>query len=204
MTDYPSQLASTALLIVDLQNDFLDPKGAYGRAGQGAAEIAALPARIAPLVKALRARGGLVISTQFTLVPGRGGEPLISPHLKQLRPFLGKGDFLPGSWGHALVDVLQPADIIIEKVAYSAFYMTRLEWVIRKLGITRLLVCGIVTNGGVASTFREAHVRDIEAVLLEDGCAAFTRETHETAVAALKPVGRVTTIAQAMAEITVA
>ncbi len=204
MTDSTGPLADTALLIVDLQNDFLDPKGAYGRAGQGAAEIAALPARIAPLARALRAKGGLVISTQFTMVPGRGGEPLISPHLKQLRPFLGRGDFMPGSWGHALVDALQPADVTIEKVAYSAFYMTRLEWVIRKLGVTRLLVCGIVTNGGVASTFREAHVRDIEAVLLEDGCAAFTRETHETAVAALKPVGRVTTIAEVMAEIAAA
>jgi len=95
----PPDLARTALLIVDLQNDFLHAEGAYGRASQSAEAIAALPARIAPLAAAIRARGGWVVSAQFTLVPGKGGEPFISPHLKALRPFLGKGDFAPGSWG---------------------------------------------------------------------------------------------------------
>lgn len=194
-------IGTTALLICDLQNDFIHPDGAYARGGQSAPEIAALPARVRPLMDALRARGGLVLATQFTLVPGRGGEPLISPHLKQLRPFLRKGDFAPGSWGNATVDELQPVDVAVEKVAYSAFYMTRLEWVIRKLGITRLLACGIVTNGGVASTVRDAHVRDIDTIVLEDGCAAFSPETHRIAIDALRPVGRVATIRQMIEEI---
>jgi ureidoacrylate peracid hydrolase len=189
----------TALLVVDLQNDFIHADGAYARGGQKNASIAALPARLAPLAARVRSLGGLVIATQFTLVPGRGGEPLISPHLRQLRPFLRKGDFAPGSWGQATVDELQPVDVVIEKVAYSAFYMTRLEWVLRKLGIDRLIVGGIVTNGGVASTVRDAHVRDIEATVLEDGCAAFTPEVHATAIAALKPVAEIATVAQALA-----
>jgi ureidoacrylate peracid hydrolase len=194
-------IANTALLLADLQNDFIHPKGAYGRAGQGAPEIVALPEKVRPLAEAMRARGGLVIATQFTLVPGRGGEPLISPHLKQLRPFLRAGDFAPGSWGHATVDALQPVDVVIEKIAYSAFYMTRLEWVLRKLDVQRLLVCGIVTNGGVASTVRDAHVRDFEAIVLEDGCAAFSQQTHADAIAGLRPVAPITTIAVALAEI---
>ncbi len=196
--------ATTALLLLDLQNDFIHPDGAYARGGQSAPEIAALPNRIRPLLDALRAKGGVAIATQFTLVPGRGGEPLISPHLKQMRPFLGKGDFAPGSWGNATVDALQPVDVAVEKVAYSAFYMSRLEWVIRKLGVTRLLAAGIVTNGGVASTVREAHVRDIETVVLEDGCAAFSPTVHQTAIDALRPVGRVATITDILAEISAA
>jgi nicotinamidase-related amidase len=196
-----SDWSSAALLLCDLQNDFIHPDGAYGRAGQSAPEIAALPGRIRPLMDALRTRGGLVVATQFTLVPGRGAEPLIAPHLKRLRPFLAKGDFAPGSWGNATVDALQPVDVTVEKVAYSAFYMSRLEWVIRKLGVTRLLACGIVTNGGVASTVRDAHVREIDIILVEDGCAAFSPETHRTAVEALRPVGRVATIAEMLAEI---
>jgi nicotinamidase-related amidase len=193
--------ATTALLICDLQNDFIHPDGAYARGGQKAAEIAALPARVAPLARALRARGGLVIATQFTLVPGRGGEPLISPHLKQLRPFLRKGDFAPGSWGNATVDALQPVDVAVEKIAYSAFYMTRLEWVLRKLGVTELFVAGIVTNGGVASTVRDAHVRDIHCTVLEDGCAAFSPEVHAAAIAALRPVARIATVAEVLDEV---
>ena len=189
--------ARTALLLGDMQNDFIHPDGAYARGGQACAAIAALPERVKPVADALRARGGWVISTQFTLVPGKGGEPFISPHLKQIRPFLTKGDFAPGSWGHSLVDELQPADLSVEKVAYSAFYMTRLEWVLRKAGIETLMVCGIVTNGGVASTVRDAHVRDFSTFVLSDGCAAFSRETHERAIGDLSTVAKTMTCSEA-------
>ena len=194
-------MTATALLVCDLQNDFVHPDGAYGRAGLGVPAIAALPGRLQPLAHRLRAGGGWVVQTQFTLVPGRNGEPLISPHLQALRPFLTRGDFCPGAWGHQLVDALHPADLSVEKIAYSAFYMTRLEWVLRRVGITRLLVCGIVTNGGVASTVREAHVRDFDVTVLEDGCAAFTPAVHATAIDALRPVCRMATIAEALTEL---
>lgn len=190
------KLDSAALLLVDLQNDFIHPNGAYARGGQSSTDIAALPARLKPLTDMFRARGGMVMSTLFTLVPGRGGEPIISPHLKKLRPFLGKGDFAPGSWGQQLIDELSPADISVEKIAYSAFYMTRLEWVLRKCGIETLIVGGIVTNGGVASTVRDAHVRDIECTVLEDGCAAFSREVHRAAIEGLRPVAMITSVAE--------
>ena len=201
MTGSPGDPAATALLIVDLQNDFLHPEGAYARGGQTSPDIAALPDRIRPVADALRAAGGWIVSTQFTLVPGKDAEPFISPHLKALRPFLGKGDFAPGSWGHRLVDALQPADLVVEKVAYSAFYMTRMEWVLRKAGIERLYVCGIVTNGGVASTVRDAHVRDFRTTVLSDGCAAFSRDVHDRSIGDLSTVCGVATCAEAMAEI---
>lgn len=191
--------ATTAVLIVDLQNDFLDPKGAYGRAGQTSPEIAALPDRILPLLDAVRAAGGWVVSTQFTLVPGKAGEPFISSHLKKLRPFLTKGDFAPASWGNSLIEILQPADIVVEKVAYSAFYQTRMEFALSRAGINTLMVCGIVTNGGVASTVRDAHVRDFHTITLSDGCAAFSPETHETAMKSLATVGEVMSVAEATA-----
>ena len=181
-------LSRTALLTIDLQNDFIHPEGAYGRAGQAAQSIAALPDRMAPLVKALRAKGGRYISAQFTLVPDNNGEPLIAPHLKELRPFLAKGDFAPNGFGHTLVDKLFPADFVIEKVAYSAFYQTRLEYIMRMAGIDNLIVGGIVTNGGVASTLRDAHLRNIETVILTDGCAAFKQDVHEATLLSLATV----------------
>ena len=191
----------TGLLIVDLQNDFLHPDGAYARGGQTSEAIAALPERVLPVANALREKGGWIVSTQFTLVPGKGCEPFIAPHLKSIRPFLGKGDFAPGGWGHKLVDTLQPADLTVEKVAYSAFYQTRMEFSLRKARIDTLFVCGIVTNGGVASTVRAAHVRDFNTMVLSDGCAAFSQATHETAIADLSTVGKVMTCAEAQAMI---
>lgn len=188
----------TALLLCDLQNDFLHPDGAYGRAGCTAEDIAALPARLAPLVAHVRARGGWIVSTHFTLVPGRGGEPFIAPHLLKMRPFLKRGDFVPGSWGHAVVDELGIPDMQVEKIAYSAFYMSRLEWALRRAGIEHLLVAGIVTNGGVASTARDAHVREFHTTILEDGCAAFSRRIHDEAIAGLRPVADVISVADAL------
>ena len=187
---------TTAVLIVDLQNDFLDPKGAYGRAGQSSPEIAALPERLLPLLNTVRDAGGWVVSTQFTLVPGKGGEPFISSHLKKLRPFLKKGDFQPASWGNALVDLLQPADITVEKVAIR-HVQTRMEFALSRAGIKTIMVCGIVSNGGVASTVRDAHVRDFHTITLSDGCAAFSPETHDTAIKALSTVGDIMTVAEA-------
>jgi len=192
--------ATTALILGDLQNDFIHPNGAYGKAGQSAPDIAALPARLAPLVRGARQNGILTVATLFTLVPGRGGEPIISPHLKALRPFLKKGDFAPGSFGQQLVDELSPADINVEKIAYSAFHASRLEWVLKKCGIANLYFTGIVTNGGVASTVRDAHVREFHCTVIANGCAAFSRELHDAAIEGLKPVAKVITVADAIAE----
>jgi nicotinamidase-related amidase len=189
------QPASTALLLIDMQNDFLHPKGAYARGGQSSPAIAALPARLKPVADAVRDAGGWIVSTHFTLVPGKGGEPLIAPHLKKMRPFLTKGDFAPGTFGHDLIDELTPADLSVEKVAFSAFYMSRLEFVLRKAAIETLVFAGIVTNGGVASTLRDAHVRDFATVLLSDGCAAFDQRIHEATVAELSSVTPVMTCA---------
>ena len=174
---------SAALLICDVQNDFLHAAGAYARAGLGTVEMAALPGRLAAVAAAMRAAGGRVIATEFTLVPD------------------GDGVLIAPSWGQRTVDELQPADFAVEKIAYSAFYMTRLEWLLRRLGISRLVVGGIVTNGGVASTVRDAAVREFQVTLLEDGCAAFDRAAHETAIASLRGVCEVARIETVLKQI---
>lgn len=191
--------ASTALVLVDMQNDFLHPEGAYGRAGQSAESISQLPDRLAPVATAFRDAGAWIVSTHFTLVPGKGGEPYISDHLRELRPFLGKGDFAPGSFGQDLIDMLAPSDIRIEKVAFSAFYQSRMEWALRKFGIETLVFGGIVTNGGVASTVRDAHLRDFHTVVLEDGCAAFTAEAHDSSIRSLSTISDTATCAEVSA-----
>ncbi len=191
-------LSETAVLLCDLQNDFVHPNGAYGRAGLGTKPIADVIPTVRPLVEAVRAGGGWIVSTHFTLLSDRAGEPMISPHLKKIRPFLAKGDFAPGSWGQALVDELAPAHFTVEKVAFSAFYMSRLEWVLRRAGIRHLLVSGIVTNGGVASTVRDAHVREFEVTVLSDACAAFDTHVHDVAIEALRPVASISTTQAAL------
>ena len=175
----------TALLLIDLQNDFLHPEGAYGRAGQSSPQTEKVLNAVQPMVEACRKAGTWIISSQFTLVPGRGGEPMIDPHLKNLRPFLGKGDFAPGSFGHDLMHALKPADFYVEKVAYSAFHQTRLEFILQKMQIDTVLIAGIVTNGGVASTARDSHTRGYRTLVLKDACAAFRDEVHSTTIESL-------------------
>ena len=82
--------------------------------------------------------------------------------------------------------------------------MSRLEYVLRKSGIERLVAGGIVTNGGVASTIREAHVREFDITVLSDGCAAFSRELHNVSIDALKPVARISTVEEALSEMSAA
>ena len=184
--------ATTALVVIDLQNDFLDPRGAYARGGDTNPPALLLPARVATVARALKAAGGMVVASQFTLWPDAAGEPMVSPHLKALRPYLAKGDFAPGSWGQANVDALAGlVDVNVSKVAYSAFFNTQLDWLLRKAGIDTVAVCGIVTNGGVASTVREAHMRDYRTLVLADVCAAFGQARHDTALADMRNVAEV-------------
>jgi ureidoacrylate peracid hydrolase len=182
----------TALVIIDLQNDFLASDGAYARGGCVNPQALLLPERLLPVARAVKASGGMVVASQFTLWPDASGEPMVSPHLKQLRPFLRRGDFSPGSRGQACVDVLRPViDVSVQKVAYSAFFNTQLDWVLRKAGIGSVAVCGIVTNGGVASTVRDAHMRDYNTWVISDGCAAFKAESHAAALADMASVASV-------------
>jgi len=190
---------TTALLIIDLQNDFLAPGGAYDRGGAVSREARALPARVAPLARALKGQGGLVAASLFTLWPDAHGEPMISPHLKQLRPFLAKGDFAAGSPGQANVAEMDGlVDVSVWKVAYSAFFNTQLDWVLRRAGVSNVVIAGIVTNGGVASTARDAHMRDYHVTVLADGCAAPTPAMHDAALADLRTVADVITCADFM------
>lgn len=190
----PLDARRTALVIVDLQHDFIGDGGAYARGGAASDAARRLPARVAPVARALRERGGYVVASQFTLWPDAQGEPMISPHLKQLRPFLARGDFEAGSAGHAVVAELDGlVNVSVLKVAYSAFFNTQLDWLLRRVGIDTVAICGIVTNGGVASTARDAHMRDYRVLVLGDGCAASTGAAHDTALADLRTVGEVTT-----------
>lgn len=193
MSDHPIDPRRLGMLIVDLQNDFLAPDGAYGRGQTVSAEALLLPERMAPVARAVKAGGGLVTASLFTLWPDAAGAPMIAAHLLAARPFLRQGDFAPGSRGQANVDVLKPlVDVTVNKVAYSAFFNTQLDWVLRRAGIDTLVVCGIVTNGGVASSVRDAHVRDYHVIVLADGCAAFSAAAHAAALADMATVAEVT------------
>ena len=188
------------LVIVDLQNDFLSPQGAYARGNTVSAEALLLPDRVAPVAQAVKQHQGLVAASLFTLWPDTQGQPMISPHLLERRPFLRAGDFAPGSWGQTNVEAIAPwVDVAVCKVAYSAFFNTQLDWVLRHAGVNTVVVCGIVTNGGVASTVRDAHMRDYRTVVLSDGCATFSEAAHQAALTDMASVAEVMTCAQFIA-----
>ena len=185
------------LVIVDLQNDFLSPEGAYARGNTVSQEALLMPARVAPVAEAVKQHQGLVTASLFTLWPDTQGQPMISPHLLERRPFLRAGDFAPGSWGQANVDAIAPwVDVAVCKVAYSAFFNTQLDWLLRRAGVNTVVVCGIVTNGGVASTVRDAHMRDYRTIVLSDGCATFSQTAHQAALTDMASVADVMTCAE--------
>jgi ureidoacrylate peracid hydrolase len=184
---------STALLLIDLQNDALHPDGAYGRAGVASEPLRALPKRLIPLCQSLRRQGGWVIATHFTILEGRNAKPIMTENTRQLRPFLVQGDFLRGSWGHALVDGLTEVDLHIDKFVPSAFDMTPLEWLLHQLKVETILLAGITTPVSVVCTARGALQRDFQVVVLEDGVASLDQKQHLSALsemAGVTAVGR--------------
>jgi nicotinamidase-related amidase len=178
-------LARTAIVIVDMQNDFCHPKGWLAHIGVDVA-----PARrpIAPLRRLLPLLRGASMPIIWLNWGNRPDRLNLSPSLLHVyNPSgvgIGLGDALPGSgakvlergsWSAAIVDELpvDPTDIHVAKYRMSGFQDTELDSILRNLGVTTLMFAGVNADQCVLCTLQDANFRGYDCVLLED-CAATT------------------------------
>lgn len=175
----------TALVVVDMQKDFLDPAGAYARNGDDVALTSAIVPTVVDLVHAAREAGVLVVFTLNTTLPeGRSDSPAWVYFKNHARPAL-RGDYtIAGSWGHELIDELraEPSDLVILKHRSDAFVGTSLDNLLRANGIKTVVVCGIVTNGCVEATVRHAAFLDYYTVVAGDACASASQRLHDITI----------------------
>jgi nicotinamidase-related amidase len=117
--------------------------------------------------------------------PGRFDEGLALT--KNSSELAGVDGLAAGSWDADVCDELGcgPDDLVVDKVRFDAFQWTSLEPLLRGLGVTAVMICGVVTNICVESTARSAFMRDFPVTLLADCCAAKTRRLHELAIEVL-------------------
>jgi nicotinamidase-related amidase len=177
----------TAVLVIDMQNESCSEGGLYAGLDLSLYETA-IP-RIHELLDAARRHGTLVLHTRTVVMR----EDLSPAHLRRLwilhrrkygnaTPRLAEVDFSPpDSFDADFVDDLRPADgdIVIRKLRPSAFAGTHLDLVLRSNGIETLLITGVVTEGCVDSTAREAHSLNYYAVIVADAVASDDRELHD-------------------------
>src|SRR5262249_48653953 len=182
------QTGRLALLVVDPQNDFCGTEGVYARRGIDVAPVRHILAPLNELMQACRQHDVPLIATQFTILTDRRGRAQLGEALRSARRFLAEEGLRPGTPGHGIVEELPPPDFLIEKPAFSAFFASRLDFVLGRLGITRLLICGVGTNGAVESTLRDAHLRDLDITLVTDCTAGFNRELHEISLRNMAPL----------------
>ena len=126
-----------------------------------------------------------MVFTRHLYRPGRADE---GRALKGNSPALAGVDGLQaGTWDAEVVAELGwgPGDLTVDKVRFDAFQWTSLEPLLRGLGVTELVVCGVVTNICVETTVRSAFMRDFPVILLADCCAAGTRRLHELSLEVL-------------------
>ncbi len=174
----------TALLVVDMQNDFCSPGGFFDGAGHDIAPCRALVPRLAEVAAGVREAGALVVYTMTVRT---------EPQRQRLRPArhpvatdsaapatLGNDRYAPGAWGTAITDELTPTarDIVIEKPRQSGFYRTTLGDDLAARGIDTVAIAGVTTNCCVDTTTRDAFMRDLDVIVLSDAVAAFGQERH--------------------------
>ena len=187
---------STALLIIDMQRDFVMP-GGFGEALGN--DVTPLQATIAPtrrVLEAARKKGMLVIHTReghrpdltdcppTKLVRGRGKTRIGDPG--PMGRILVRGEI-----GHDIVPELYPApgEPVIDKPGKGAFYATDLELILRDRGIRTLIVCGVTTEVCVNTSVREANDRGYECVVLSDCVGSYFPEFQKAALAMIKAQG---------------
>lgn len=189
-------LDHTALVIIDMQRDFLEPGGFGAALGNDVARLRPAIAPCRAVLDAARACGLLVIHTR------EGHRPDLSdaPRLKVERgdPALRIG--APGPMGRILVrgepghDIIaelapQPGEPVIDKPGKGAFYQTDLDLMLRNRGIETLLVGGVTTEVCVNTTVREANDRGFRCIVLADCCASYFPEFHAAGLAMIKAQG---------------
>ena len=182
--------ATTALVVIDMQRDFLEPGGFGELLGN---DVSLLWAAVDPLravLAAAREAGMTIIHTR----EGHRPDMTDCPPAKFARgEFIGtdspKGRILiRGEYGHDIVDDLAPApgEVVLDKPGKGSFFATDLDLILRNLQITSLIVTGVTTEVCVHTTVREANDRGYECLLLADCCGATDQGNHDAAVKMVK------------------
>jgi nicotinamidase-related amidase len=185
---YPFSLipGRTALVLIDMQRDFLEPGGFGEGLGNDVSLLAKVVTPLQAVLAAARATGMLVIHTR----EGHRSDMSDCPPSKQARGQLEFGIGSPGpkgrvlirgELGHGIVDELAPAagEVVLDKPGKGAFYATDLELMLRNKGITSLIVTGVTTEVCVHTTVREANDRGFECLVLSDCVGSYFPEFHE-------------------------
>jgi biuret amidohydrolase len=178
--------AATALVVIDMQRDFLEPGGFGESLGNDVGMLARVVAPLQELLAAARGAGMLVVHTREGHRPdladcppakiARGGSEITigSPG--------PKGRILVrGEYGHDIIDELAPieGEVLLDKPGKGAFYATDLELLLRNRGITQLIVTGVTTEVCVHTTVREANDRGFECLVPEDCVGSYFPEFQE-------------------------
>jgi nicotinamidase-related amidase len=190
----PITRGSTALLLLDLQRDFMDPGGVYARHGLPVERLRSVIPAVERVARASRAAHVPIFASKFTVFTSPSGAPLGLDHIIRARPFLLEEGFRLGDPGRELIPELPRPDYELDKPGFSAFHGTPLELLLRALDIDTVVLTGIVTHGGVEATARDAMIRDLDVVILEDCVAAFDEDLH---VASLRGLGLYLTLTDA-------
>ena len=173
--------AKTALLIIDMQRDFLDPQGMCGLEGEAYLQLRAIIPSVQASLEAARAAGLTVIHTREGYAADLSDLPASrhGGHVGRTGPL---GRFLVrGEAGHDFIAELPPApgEAVVDKPGFGAFFRTDLEERLKQAGITHLLFSGVTTQCCVLSSLREAVDRGFFCLLLEDCCAALEPAWHQ-------------------------
>jgi nicotinamidase-related amidase len=189
-------LDHTALIIIDMQRDFLEPGGFGAALGNDVSRLTAAVGPIRSVLAAARAAGLLVIHTREGHRPDLSDAP---PHkVERGDPAMRIGASGPmgrilvrGEPGHDIIPELYPTpgEPVIDKPGKGAFYQTDLELMLKNRGIQTLLVCGVTTEVCVNTTVREANDRGFRCIVLSDCCASYFPEFHAVGLAMIKAQG---------------
>jgi len=168
---------SSALLIIDMQNDFCHPEGAQGKRGRDLSMIYGMIPSFEEVLKGARQISLPVIFVRTLHYPWTDSKTW----RKRLEGYKqGIEICLPGSWGAEIIDALAPleGEPVVVKHRYSAFVDTDLALMLRSMKIHTLLIGGVGTNVCVESTARHAYMLDYDVCLLEDCTAGCDMELH--------------------------
>jgi len=192
----PIDLTKTAVVMIDMQRDFLEPGGFGESLGNDVSLLGKAVGPCRSLLEAMRARGVLIIHTREGHRPDLSDAPKAkvergAPSMRIGAPGPMGRILIRGEKGHDLIDALSPrkGEPVIDKPGKGAFYATDLQSILVNKGIETLIVCGVTTEVCVHTTVREANDRGYKCLVPGDCCASYFPEFHEVGLRMIKAQG---------------
>lgn len=184
----PLDLKTTALVLVDLQNDFFHDDGAASRSELTLENSRSFIETVMNLCDFAKSQEMLTIGLSTTLITDTNNDAIIPTFIDNIGLKVFRGDFQVTNWGHRLIEEITPVEYQINKIAPSGFFKTELDIILQSKGVKTVILAGLNSTSSLVSTAYDALNHGLNTILIEDAITDFNEKSNQELLSCMSSI----------------